>query len=535
MTELATLNGHIDSVRLPPQSREAERGVIGSALRDNSSLAKILQTLRVEHFYYDAHQKVFRAIADLYSAGKPVDLLILHETLKQRQHLEDVGGVAYLGDLWDAAPTAANANYYAGIVRDKANARRLIHLSTEAIRDAYDGVASTEDILAQFTSEVANLAKADRPSRFAFVPSDAFAQSDYAPQWLIPRTLVLGQPGIVAGPRKGMKTSLMVDLAVSLASATPFLGEFPVPHPARVAVVSGESGFATLQETARRVCVAKGVKLSDLGSRLTWCKDLPTLTNLAVMHEFASTLAKLGVDVVLIDPLYLCMGDVDAKNLFEMGSALRTVSELLLGQGITPIVAHHANRQLPIGEAMELHHLAYSGVEQFARQFLLINRRKPYQSDGTHDLWVRIGGSAGHGGLWSVHVQEGVADEHFGGRTWDVSVASVSEVKDEIEAEKCHNKSDRERVKAQQARKERHAQQLEIMALIDDLKSKGQDAVTVNDIKDLTSVPDHKVNDLLKSLVEDGTIRKVKFVKMTGKGNKTPTQLDGYARIKSEE
>ena len=80
--------------RLPPQSREAEKGVIGSVLRDNAAINDVQTIIRVDNFYYDAHQKIFGAISDLYNEGKPVDLVILFETLKARKQLEDVGGPA---------------------------------------------------------------------------------------------------------------------------------------------------------------------------------------------------------------------------------------------------------------------------------------------------------------------------------------------------------------------------------------------------------------------------------------------------------
>lgn len=145
--------------RLPPQSREAEMGVIGSVLRDNLVLNEVLQVVRVDNFYFDAHQKVFQAVVDTYNDGKPVDLVILHEVLKQRKQLEDVGGVEYLTDLWDAAPTASNAEYYARIVRDKALVRNLIHTSTELLRDAYDGVTSADELLGMAERKILEIAE----------------------------------------------------------------------------------------------------------------------------------------------------------------------------------------------------------------------------------------------------------------------------------------------------------------------------------------------------------------------------------------
>lgn len=141
--------------RLPPHSRQAEAGVIGSVIRDN----RVYDDLSLSHeaFYIDAHQKLWRAIADLFATRKPVDLLTLHEILKSRKQLEDVGGVAYLAELWDAAPTAANAEYYAGIVQEAWTRRRLIHLATEISRDAFDGTEPAAELVSRLEFQVGQL------------------------------------------------------------------------------------------------------------------------------------------------------------------------------------------------------------------------------------------------------------------------------------------------------------------------------------------------------------------------------------------
>lgn len=148
-----------EAERLPPQSRDAERCVLGSMLRENAVIADVVQVIRQENFYYDAHQKIFQAIVDIYDSGKPIDLIILADKLKLQGVIEDVGGYPYLGDLWECAPTAANAEYYAHIVREKGIVRNLIHASTEILRDAYDQVQPADDLLAQAEREILNIAE----------------------------------------------------------------------------------------------------------------------------------------------------------------------------------------------------------------------------------------------------------------------------------------------------------------------------------------------------------------------------------------
>jgi replicative DNA helicase len=145
--------------RQAPQSQEAEKCVLGSVLRDNAVLSDILGILRPDNFYYDAHQKIFQAIVELYNLAKPVDAVLLYETLKKKKQAEDVGGPAYIAELWDAAPTAANAEYYANIVREKAVVRNLIHAHTELLRDAYDGSSGADELLSNAERKILEIAE----------------------------------------------------------------------------------------------------------------------------------------------------------------------------------------------------------------------------------------------------------------------------------------------------------------------------------------------------------------------------------------
>jgi replicative DNA helicase len=146
--------------RLPPQNLDAERSTLGSMLRDNDVIDVVAQLVTAESFYLDAHRKIFQSIVDLRDkGGQPVDLVILAEELIKRGQLEDVGRAAYLAELWDAAPTAANAEYYAKIVRDKAIVRSLIHASTEILRDAYEQNQPAEELLEGAERKVLDVAQ----------------------------------------------------------------------------------------------------------------------------------------------------------------------------------------------------------------------------------------------------------------------------------------------------------------------------------------------------------------------------------------
>jgi len=137
------LEAQAEPLRKPPQSIEAEQSVLGGVLLDNSALDQILDIVREEDFYRDAHRKIFATMVDMSDKDEAIDYLTLQERLKQRGHLEEVGGAGYISTLTDVIPTSANVTHYASIVRDKAIARRLIHASSEILRHGFE---ASEDL-----------------------------------------------------------------------------------------------------------------------------------------------------------------------------------------------------------------------------------------------------------------------------------------------------------------------------------------------------------------------------------------------------
>ena len=275
---------------------------------------------------------------------------------------------------------------------------------------------------------------------------------DLKPRFLVRGVLVEGQPMVVGGRSKTLKTSVVCDLAISLGSGTPFLGKFDA-HRVNVGFWSGESGAAVVRETAKRQAAAKGIDLAACS--VLWSFDLPKLCHLDHLKHFAQTIDKHKLQVAIVDPLYLSLLNADtagqASNLFAMGAALQPLSKLAQEAGVTLIVLHHFRKggQPNEDEPAGLEELTMSGAAEWARQWLLLQRRAAYQGDGRHLLWMRCGGSAGHSSLWGVTIDEGQLDpDTFTGRTWDVTVAPVAdaraEAKHDAEARKAAEQERRE-------------------------------------------------------------------------------------------
>ncbi|MFZ9089590.1 MAG: replicative DNA helicase, partial [Planctomycetaceae bacterium] len=137
-----------DPLRVPPQNLDAERGVLGSILLLNEAFDEVGESLKAEHFYGDAHQKIYAAIHKLYESGvRGIDAVTLAEELVRRDELDDIGGPAYLAEILESVPHAAHVRYYAGIVRDKWMQRSLIYACTEILSDCYEAAEDVEDML----------------------------------------------------------------------------------------------------------------------------------------------------------------------------------------------------------------------------------------------------------------------------------------------------------------------------------------------------------------------------------------------------
>ncbi|WP_405394966.1 replicative DNA helicase [Microbispora hainanensis] len=133
--------------RTPPHNIEAEQSVLGGMLLSKDAIADVIEVLRADDFYRPAHQIVFEVITDLYGRGEPADSVTVFDELQKRGEVARVGGGAYLHTLTAIVPTAANAGYYAKIVREQAVLRRLIEAGTRIVSYGYGGQGEEVDDL----------------------------------------------------------------------------------------------------------------------------------------------------------------------------------------------------------------------------------------------------------------------------------------------------------------------------------------------------------------------------------------------------
>jgi replicative DNA helicase len=136
-----------DGIRVPPQSLESEKAVLGSIMLRPEALFEIFDIIHADSFYAERHRKIYDVIMELQQQGKPIDILALSNRLQEKGMLEQIGGKSYLAELTESVPSSANIKYYAEIVQKKALMRNLILVSDDISKLGYDESKDIEEIL----------------------------------------------------------------------------------------------------------------------------------------------------------------------------------------------------------------------------------------------------------------------------------------------------------------------------------------------------------------------------------------------------
>lgn len=155
--------------RIPPQNVEAEQAVLGAMLLSHDAVIVAIEKLQSQDFYRDVHRIIFEAMEHLHRENKEIDVITLPDELKRMKKLDDVGGLEYVLNLPNLVGSAANIEYYANIVAEKALARNLISTCTELTTEAYDGQKETEALLDDAERRILQLSDTKNRGDFASV------------------------------------------------------------------------------------------------------------------------------------------------------------------------------------------------------------------------------------------------------------------------------------------------------------------------------------------------------------------------------
>jgi replicative DNA helicase len=147
-------NPELQFERTPPQDLVAEQGVLGGMLLSKDAIADVVEIIKERDFYRPSHELIYDAILDLYGRGDPADPVTVAAELTKRGEIARAGGAPYLHTLISSVPTAANASYYARIVRDHAIMRRLVEAGTKIVQLGYSKEGDVDEVVNTAQAEI---------------------------------------------------------------------------------------------------------------------------------------------------------------------------------------------------------------------------------------------------------------------------------------------------------------------------------------------------------------------------------------------
>ena len=320
-----------DMEKVPPHSLEAEKSTLGSMMLDQDAIAKAVELLNPEDFYWQSHGIIFRAVRNLFDKSEPVDLVTINEKLREEEKLEDVGGASYITSLVNSVPTAANIEHYAKIVEEKAMLRRLIKVSGKISKLGYNEEEEVDELIDEAESLIFEISQKRRVQGFSNVKDVLMDTFDRLEQLHETTSEVTGVP---TGFRDlDRMTSGFQDSDLVIIAARPSMGKtalalniaqyVAVEEDIPVAIFSLE--MAKSQLVQRMLCSEAQVdshrlrtgKLKDtdwrrlsqaagrLGESSIFIDDTPGMTAMEMRAKARRIKAEHGLGLILIDYLQL--------------------------------------------------------------------------------------------------------------------------------------------------------------------------------------------------------------------------------------
>lgn len=149
----------VGSGKIPPQALDFEEAVLGALMLEKNALTAVIDILQPEVFYKQSHQKIFKAIQDLFSSTEPIDILTVSNKLKSNGELDEVGGAYYITQLTNRVASSANIEFHARILLQKFVQRELIRVSSDTIKDAFEDSTDVFELLDQAEQQLFDISE----------------------------------------------------------------------------------------------------------------------------------------------------------------------------------------------------------------------------------------------------------------------------------------------------------------------------------------------------------------------------------------
>ncbi len=351
--------------KVPPQSVEAERAVLGGMMLEPEAAARAIEIVRQEAFYHPGNRRIFKAMLSLFTRKEPIDVMTLSEELSKTKDIESVGGAAALTELVDSVPSAANIEHYAKIVMEKYILRELIKAASQITEDCYGGPENADAVLDEAEARVFGVSEARVSQGFFHIKdvlkerfeeiqrihetresvtgiSSGFIDLDTYTAGLHPGEMV-----VVAGRPSMGKTSFALNIAqhVGLAEKKPVaIFSLEMSKELLVQRILCSEGQVDSQKVRKGFTSAKDIeRLTSAAGLLSEAKifidDTPAITTLDMRARARRLKAEHDLSLVLVDYIQLIRSSMRAENRQQEISTISRSLKALAKELHVPVLA----------------------------------------------------------------------------------------------------------------------------------------------------------------------------------------------------
>jgi replicative DNA helicase len=396
--------------RTLPHNIDAEKSVLGAILVNNENYYRVLETLKPEDFYLDAHRVIYRKMVDLIEKAKAIDLITIQEELLRSSQLEAAGGITYLASLLDGIPHLVHIEHYIEFIREKALLRQMVNAANKIMAECFDQAEPAEDILDRAEQSLFDLSENRMRGGFVSVKDMELPATKLLEKLYTEREMITGvasgfrdldrltsglQRGdlviLAARPSMG-KTALCLNIAqhVALHKAEP-VGMFSLEMSkeqllmrmlcaeARVDAHKVRTGYLGKDDFRKLID-----SLGQTTQAPMYIDDSSTLTVMEMRAKCRRLKAERGLSLIIVDYLQLMSGYGRVENRNQEISGISRGLKALAKELNVPVIAlsqlSRAPEQRQGDHKPQLSDLRESGsIEQDADLVMFIYREEVYK------------------------------------------------------------------------------------------------------------------------------------------------------------
>jgi len=342
-----------------PANVDAERTILGAVLLDNAALKEISISLEADDFFLDSHRRIWKRMADLYTSGRPIDIVTLSAELSKNKEVETIGGIAYLAALTEGLPRRPVIDEYIRIVADKSIARSIMQIGTSIIVRAADQSESAvqtlnvlEAQLVQLKDRSRVLSRTRNPEPF-FVGFRSFlASAPDTTEWTVEGLIQKEGNGLILGDPKTSKSLAVFDLALHLVGGVAWF-HHKIPNRVKVGLVTREDAPGLSQSRLKRLregaseSLAMMLEYIDLedwlyvhtrAQRETW-----TLQKESDVQDIIESIKERGIQICFFD-VFRVLWHGNENDSQETAVVLEAVKRIGRESGCQVGLVHHVSK-----------------------------------------------------------------------------------------------------------------------------------------------------------------------------------------------